>query len=178
MTKEKDNVPLEPEQLRCNAIIKHKGLIHMCLRDYIQLADLHSSVEKEDLIQEGWCAIIKKIDSHDPKRGAMSTHLCLWINDAMRQYLLKRSTYSKRYYDRKTKVGLMGSINLPLDVKNIEEVLPHSISPEEELIGFEEALKHMEEFTSIPAQRYRANAGRPSKKYQLCKKYLEVQNYD
>ncbi len=74
-----------------NNTLDHYGLIIKTLRRYRGYANQYSNVDHEDLIQEGWLAIVNKIDGHDPKRGAMSTYLMLWINDAMYKFVRRRS---------------------------------------------------------------------------------------
>jgi len=75
--------------------LEHKGLIIKILNSYRSYADSYSNVDYQDLMQEGWVAVLRKIENHDPERGAVSTLLHPWIRDAMSRYIKHRSVYRR-----------------------------------------------------------------------------------
>lgn len=74
----------------------HEGLIIMMMNRYKGTADRVNSDARADLIQEGWCAVIKNIRKHEPSRGSISTYLCLCIEDSFKNYLRKSSTVRRK----------------------------------------------------------------------------------
>lgn len=71
--------------------LEHKGLVIKLANYYSNAANQYSNVDIEDLIQEGWLAILIKSDDYDPDRGSISTFLFPWIKDAMYKFLRRRS---------------------------------------------------------------------------------------
>lgn len=149
-----------------NNALDHYGLIIKTLRRYRGYANQCSNVDHEDLIQEGWLAIVNKIDGHDPKRGAMSTYLMLWINDAMYKFVRRRSTVRKPI-----RCGQgMKLADYTVSCCEFKEFLcrVHHDSPEDELEANQEVREQMR------AYRYKfKHLSRKAKKYHYIDSILK-----
>jgi RNA polymerase sigma factor (sigma-70 family) len=77
-------------------MVEHKWMILTLLKRYKATADMIGNTACEDLVQEGWLAIVRKIDGYDSTKGKLSTYMFPWIEDAFRQYLRKSSTVRKK----------------------------------------------------------------------------------
>ena len=124
-----------------NNPLDHYGLILKVLRRYENTAAYFSNVDREDLIQEGWVAIIRKIDGHNPDKGSISTYLMLWVVDAMNQYIRHRSVMRKSMC---SKTPLAKAINESSEY--FEYNYPQQVSPEDVVIGMESARVVVDEY--------------------------------
>lgn len=75
--------------------LTQKGLIIKILSHYKCYADRFSNVDYQDMIQESWIIVLIKIKEHNPDKGAVTTFLWPWINDAMQKYIKHRSVYRR-----------------------------------------------------------------------------------
>ena len=115
-------------------MLEHAGLIYKVLKRYKDAANTFSSVDHEDLVQEAWAVIARKIDGHDPEKGAMSTYLYPWIVDSMQKYINKRPLMRQEYD--------VGRVSIEFEEF---KAIKHS-SAEDVIIGMQEAERIVKEY--------------------------------
>jgi RNA polymerase sigma factor (sigma-70 family) len=146
----------------------HKGLVLKVLQNYRRAAYEHSSADLDDLIQEGLIAVHRKIGSHDPNRGAMSTYLTPWIHDAMQRYLRKRSLFRKTL---STKSAKLAEYVQYYDLYSAEQYGSEDISPEQLLEGIQTAREVVDEYLEIQLKSY---ARKSNTKYQAALQFSNL----
>lgn len=136
-----------------NDPLDHYGLVLKEANRYRFFAERYSSVTYQDVIQEAWVAVIKKIEGHDAERGTMSTYLTLWIRDAIRAYIRSAGVMTpRRSYKKNFSLGRY--IMKRQGIESIEFEIA-SPSPESILEGMEEADKVIEDYKYYrPKQRW------------------------
>jgi len=157
------------------AVLDHEGLVIKIANRYNYFAERYSNVDKQDIIQEAWVAVIKKHDSYytDKPNCAISTYLTNWIQDGIRQYIKKRSVFRRSLNNKAGE-----SLNSYIRTQNTENEqvdgeeptssseslinLCASASPEEELIALESVEEVLRVYTEPIDNNGRA---RRTKKY-------------
>ena len=162
-------------------VLDHEGLIVKIAHRYSCFVDCYSNVDRQDLIQEGWLAVVRKMDGYDPEKGKLSSYLGAWISDAMRKYIKKRSVFRKSLSNRegeslssytrtpnteREQEDGEGSISTPESLEN----LCTSSSPEEEIMALESVEKVLRAYTRPIELNSHA---RRTKKYKEFKELLE-----
>ena len=164
-------------------ILDHEGLVIKIASRYNYFAERYSNVDKQDLIQEGWIAVVKKHDSYftDKPDCALSTYLTNWIQDGIRTYIKKRSVF-RRSLNNKAGESLNSYIrtqNSENEQEDGEEPVSSSeslinlcasASPEDELIALESVEEVLRAHTTPVDVNCRA---RKTKKYKQFKDILE-----
>jgi len=164
-------------------VLDHEGLIVKIANQYSYFAERYSNVDREDLIQEGWVAVIRKHDDYYKNKVdcALSTYLTNWIQDGMRQYIKKRSVFRKSlsYRVGETLQNYVRIANIEKEPDNGEEPtssadslenLCTSSSPEEEIMALESLEEVLRAYTTPIDNNYRA---RRTNKYVQFKDLLE-----
>ena len=77
-------------------VLNCEWMVLTLLNRYKATAYMIGNTACEDLMQEGWLAIVRKIDGYDSTKGKLSNYMFPWIEDAFRQYLRKSSTVRKK----------------------------------------------------------------------------------
>lgn len=153
--------------------LDHTGLIISNMRYYKVYADMFTNDETNDLIQECYLIILLKSHKYNPDKGAVTTFLVPWIQQAMRNYLRKRSFIRVPVRDN-TGQSLIDFVNLP--VNSTKDRIPHQIgdmlypSPEEMLIGLESCEESLREYTKPIDKTAKM---RKTQKYFMLKDILE-----
>ena len=142
-------------------MVEHEWMILTLLKRYKKTADMIGNTVCEDLVQEGWLAIVRKIDGYDPSRAKLSTYMFPWIEDAFRQYLRKSSTVSRKRGKESLKLTdyMLGSVEY-------DEFRTGSVidSPEDINSGMQQAQ------IAVDTYLERTKRSRPSQKHNEIKK--------
>lgn len=78
--------------------MNHKGLVRMCANRYRYFLRQRPALSMEDLMQEGYLAVLEAEKTWQPEKGAFSTWAVFYIRKAMRKALELKSVGGKSYF--------------------------------------------------------------------------------
>lgn len=78
-------------------LLENRGLVHWTVKKLLRRLTLPPSVERSDVVQEGFLGLLHACDKFDPAKGAFATYASYWIRVFVQKYLQRNASITSGF---------------------------------------------------------------------------------